>query len=122
MDKKELEEILARHAKNTDYKLEIIADDVGTIKEGVSYLQDDVSGLKKDVFGLKNDVSGLKNDVSDLKEDVVVLKEDVAVLKEGVADLTGKVDVIFEQTSQLTVDIEMVKGSVQRHEQKINQQ
>ncbi len=100
MDKKELEEILARHAKNTDYKLEIIADDTGTIKEGIGHLQDDVSGLKKDVSGLKKDVAGLKGDV---------------------ADLTEKVDVIFEQTGQLTVDMEVVRGSVQRHEQKINQ-
>ncbi|MFH1354321.1 MAG: hypothetical protein ABIH36_03445 [bacterium] len=41
MDRKELEEILAKHAKSTDYKLEIITDDIGVIKEGMGHLQDD---------------------------------------------------------------------------------
>ncbi len=93
MDKKELEEILAKHAKNTDYKLEIIVDDVAVIKEGMVHLQDDVSVLKKDVSGLKEDVS----------------------------NLTEKVEVIFEQTGKLTIDMEVIKNSIQRHEQKVKQ-
>ena len=104
MDKKELEEILDKHAKrtdkklgelakNTDCKLEVIADDVSTIKENVSNLTDKVSHLT----------------------------DKVGHLTKNVSNLTEKVDVIFEQTGKLTVDMEVVRGSVERHEQKIKQ-
>ena len=100
MDKKELEEILGKFAKNTDYKLEIIADDISSIKENVSHLTDRVDQLdgKVDQLGVK--VDGLTVRVD---------------------NLTEKVDLIFEQTGALTVDREIVKGSIQHHEQKIKQ-
>lgn len=107
IDKKELEGILVKHTKSTndkldlltkhgektDSRLEMIADDIGTIKEKMGHLEDDVSVLKVDVSGMKVDM----------------------------LNLTEKVDVIFEQTGKLTVDMEKVKESVQRHEQKIGQ-
>ena len=90
-DKKEFEEILAKHAEGTNLKLEVITENMGVMKESMVHMQNDISGLKTDV----------------------------AKLNENVDNLTAKVDIIFEQTGNLTVDMEIVKKSVQRHEQKL---
>lgn len=91
MTKKDLEEILAKHAKNTDYKLEIIIDNLRTVKA----------------------------DVSDLKGDVSTLKGDVAMLKGDVAELKNRVEMIFEQVGSLSVDMATVKETLQLHKQRI---
>ncbi|MDP3997450.1 MAG: hypothetical protein U1C49_01765 [Candidatus Andersenbacteria bacterium] len=116
IDRKGLEEILAKHAKhtddkiegltkNTDYKLEIISDDISTIKENISHLTERMDHMT----GRMDDMTGRMDGMTERMDNMT----------ERMDHMTEKVDVIFEQTGQLTVDMEIVKESVQRHEQKI---
>ncbi|MDD6183687.1 MAG: hypothetical protein PUB25_08220 [Lachnospiraceae bacterium] len=61
------------------------------ILEKVNIVGDDVASVKKDVGVLKEDVGVLKEEVKELREDVEVLKEDVEVLKTDVNVLQKKV-------------------------------
>lgn len=61
------------------------------ILEKVNIVGDDVASVKKDVGVLKEDVGVLKEEVKELREDVEVLKEDVGVLKTDVNVLQKKV-------------------------------
>ena len=61
------------------------------ILEKVNIVGDDVASVKKDVGVLKEEVKELREDVEVLKEDVEVLKEDVEVLKTDVNVLQKKV-------------------------------
>ena len=61
------------------------------ILKKVNIVGDDVASVKKDVGVLKEDVGVLKEEVKELREDVEVLKEDVEVLKTDVNVLQKKV-------------------------------
>jgi peptidoglycan hydrolase CwlO-like protein len=74
MDKKELEAILAKHAKNTDYKLEVIIDDVRVIKENVSSLRENVSDLRENVSDLQEKVDVIFDQAGNLTVDMATVK------------------------------------------------
>lgn len=83
MERKLLEQILE--------KVNIVGDDVASVKKDVGVLKVEVKELREDVEILKEDVGVLKEEVKELREDVEVLKEDVEVLKTDVNVLQKKV-------------------------------
>ena len=83
MERKLLEQILE--------KVNIVGDDVASVKKDVGVLKEEVKELREDVEVLKEDVGVLKEEVKELREDVEVLKEDVEVLKTDVNVLQKKV-------------------------------
>lgn len=85
MERKLLEQILE--------KVNIVGDDVASVKKDVGVLKEDVGVLKEEVKELREDVEVLKEDVEVLKEDVEVLKTDVNVLQKKVT----KIELRMEQ-------------------------
>lgn len=76
------------------------------ILEKVNIVGDDVASVKKDVRVLKEDVGVLKEEVKELREDVEVLKEDVEVLKEDVEVLKTDVNVLQKKVTKIELRME----------------
>ncbi|MCI5741093.1 MAG: hypothetical protein MR302_06200 [Lachnospiraceae bacterium] len=86
------------------------------ILEKVNIVGDDVASVKKDVGVLKEDVGVLKEEVKELREDVEVLKEDVGVLKEEVKELREDVEVLKEDVEVLKTDVNVLQKKVTKIE------
>ncbi len=91
------------------------------ILEKVNIVGDDVASVKKDVGVLKEDVGVLKEEVKELREDVEVLKEDVGVLKEEVKELREDVEVLKEDVEVLKTDVNVLQKKVTKIELRMEQ-
>ena len=75
----ELPALFAKFARETTRRLDMLTQDVAS--------------LKGDVASLKGDVASLKGDVASLKGDFGSLKGDVAILKGGYAEAEARADI-----------------------------
>lgn len=91
------------------------------ILEKVNIVGDDVASVKKDVEILKEDVGVLKVEVKELREDVEVLKEDMGVLKEEVKELREDVEVLKEDVEVLKTDVNVLQKKVTKIELRMEQ-
>lgn len=91
------------------------------ILEKVNIVGDDVASVKKDLGVLKEDVGVLKEEVKELREDVEVLKEDVGVLKEEVKELREDVEVLKEDVEVLKTDVNVLQKKVTKIELRMEQ-
>ena len=91
------------------------------ILEKVNIVGDDVASVKKDVGVLKEDMGVLKEEVKELREDVEVLKEDVGVLKEEVKELREDVEVLKEDVEVLKTDVNVLQKKVTKIELRMEQ-
>lgn len=98
MERKLLEQILE--------KVNIVGDDVASVKKDVGVLKEDVGVLKEEVKELREDVEVLKGDVGVLKVEVKELREDVEVLKEDVEVLKTDVNVLQKKVTKIELRME----------------
>ena len=89
-----------------------------TDSEKLDLLINEVKSIKQDVSGLKQDVSTLKDDVSDLKQDMKNVKDDVSVLKRSAVlletDIAPKVQILLENHSDLAKNVMVAKDIDER--------
>jgi len=81
-----------------------------------------LESILQKVTGMEVDVTELKTDVTELKTDVKELKIDVKELKIDVTGIKTKLDVVHEQTAQLTEDMSELKAHIgERIEPKLDE-
>lgn len=84
-----------------------------TITDGfkkIDVLQNDVNSLKVDVKGMKGDITSLKGDVNSLKRDVNSLKGGLKLLK---GNSTASMETIEVKLSELTLEIRKINEVTQ---------
>ena len=61
-----------------------------------------LKSIQGNITSMKSDIASMKGDITSMKGDIASMKGDINVLKEGQERIEKKLNVVFEQTADLT--------------------
>ncbi len=111
MDKEILELLKIIQGDITSMKGNInsMQGDITSMKSDITSMQGDIISMKSDITSMQGDIISMKNDINSTKDDIVSMKSDIHSLKDDNKEIklelnkiNKKLDVVFEQTADLT--------------------